>query len=200
MPLEKWKGLLILAKFDLFLIKASLSRFVTLNLYASGKTLNRWVKKMKLVMYFVIGIAIVIQFIQPDFKNPAVDEKVALNSDPHVMSVLKTSCYDCHSSETKYPWYQNVAPVSWVMSDHIVRGRKALDFSNWANIDAKVKLERLERAKQMVNNEMMPKHEYLLMHKNAVLNAKEKQTLEQFFDSQIKELGGTPNTLKAFNI
>ncbi|MDD5159474.1 MAG: heme-binding domain-containing protein [Sulfuricurvum sp.] len=155
---------------------------------------------MKLVMYFVIGIAIVIQFIQPDFKNPAVDEKVALNSDPHVMSVLKTSCYDCHSSETKYPWYQNVAPVSWVMSDHIVRGRKALDFSNWANIDAKVKLERLERAKQMVNNEMMPKHEYLLMHKNAVLNAKEKQTLEQFFDSQIKELGGTPNTLKAFNI
>lgn len=155
---------------------------------------------MKIVLYFVICVAIAIQFIRPDFKNPPVDESVALNSDPHVMNVLQTSCYDCHSNETKYPWYQNVAPVSWIMSDHIERGRKALDFSNWANIDPKVKLLRLERAKQVVNNDMMPKHDYLLMHKNAVLNAKEKEILEQFFDSQIKELGGSTNTLKEFNI
>lgn len=155
---------------------------------------------MKIVLYFVIVVAIAMQFIRPDFKNPAVDEKVTLNADPHVMSTLKTSCYDCHSSETKYPWYQNVAPVSWIMSDHIVRGRKALDFSNWATIDPKVKLLRLERAKQMVTNDMMPKHEYLVIHKNAVLTNEEKQMLEQFFDAQIKELGGTLNTVKAFNI
>ncbi|MFA5215544.1 heme-binding domain-containing protein [Sulfuricurvum sp.] len=155
---------------------------------------------MKIVVYFVIVVAIAIQFIRPDFNNPAVDEKVTLNADPHVMSTLKTSCYDCHSSETKYPWYQNVAPVSWIMSDHIVRGRKALDFSNWANIDPKVKLERLERAKQMITNEMMPKHEYLWIHKNAVLNKDDKQTLEQFFDEQIKELGGTLNNVEKVKI
>jgi len=157
-------------------------------------------EKMKMIVYFVVGIAIAIQFIRPDFKNPAVDEKVALNTDHKVMSVLKTSCYDCHSDETKYPWYQNVAPVSWVMSGHIESGRKALDFSNWANIDAKVKLQRLERAKQLVNNNMMPKHEYLWMHKNAALNHEAKQTLEEFFDSQIKELGGSTSTLKEYNI
>lgn len=151
-------------------------------------------------MYFVIGIAIMIQFIRPDFNNPPVDESVALNTDPHVMSVLKTSCYDCHSSETKYPWYQNVAPVSWIMSDNIVRGRKALDFSNWANLDAKVKLERLERAKKMITNEMMPKYEYLLMHKNAVLKNEDKQMLERFFDSQMKELGGTLNNVQKVTI
>lgn len=151
---------------------------------------------MNKLVYVVIGVAIAIQFIRPDFINPAVDEKVALNSDPKVLSVLKTSCYDCHSSETKYPWYQNVAPVSWIMSDHIVRGRKALDFSNWANIDPKVKLLRLERAKQVINNDMMPKHDYLLMHKNAILNNEEKRTLEEFFDSQIQELGGTQNKMK----
>lgn len=155
---------------------------------------------MKMIVYFVVGIAIAIQFIRPDFKNTTVDEKIALNTDYKVMSVLKTSCYDCHSNETQYPWYHNVAPVSWIMSDHIERGRKALDFSNWANIDATVKLERLERAKQLVNNEMMPKHEYLLMHKNAVLNNKEKQTLEQFFDSQIKELGGSLNNVNDVKI
>lgn len=143
---------------------------------------------MKKIVYWVLGIAIVIQFIRPDFQNPKVDATVALKTDQKVMGILKTSCYDCHSNETKYPWYHNVAPVSWVMSNNIVNGRKALDFSNWANIDAKVKLERLQRAKQLVNIEMMPKNEYLLMHKNAALNSEEKKRLEEFFDSEIKNL------------
>lgn len=151
---------------------------------------------MNKIVYFVVGFAIVIQFIRPDFNNPPVDEKVALNADPKVMNVLKTSCFDCHSNETQYPWYHNVAPVSWILSDHIQRGRKALDFSNWENIDPAVKLKRLERAKKVINNDSMPKHDYLLMHKNAVLNTEDKQILKQFFDSQIKELGGTPDELK----
>lgn len=146
---------------------------------------------MKKAIYFAVGAAIAIQFIRPDFKNQAVDEKVALNTDQKVMSILKTSCYDCHSHETKYPWYHNIAPLSWVMSDNIERGREALDFSNWANIDAKVKLERLARAKKVISNEMMPKSEYLLIHKNAVLKKEEKHLLEQFFDSQIEELGNS---------
>jgi hypothetical protein len=144
---------------------------------------------MKKSVFWVLGIALVMQFIRPDFKNPLVDEKVALNTDPKIMNVLKNSCYDCHSSETKYPWYHNIAPVSWVMSDNIDSGRKAIDFSNWANMDAKVKVQRLERGKQLIANELMPKGEYVLMHKNAVLNNEEKQILEQFFDSQLKELG-----------
>jgi hypothetical protein len=155
---------------------------------------------MKNVVFVVLGFAIAIQFIRPDFTNPAVDEKITLNGDPKVMSLLKTSCYDCHSNETKYPWYQNVAPVSWFLSDHIEQGRKALNFSNWANIDPNMRLKRLERAKQMISNDSMPKHEYLMMHKNAVLNNEEKQMLEDFFDSQIKELGGSLTDVKEFNI
>ncbi|MFY9143661.1 heme-binding domain-containing protein [Sulfuricurvum sp.] len=146
---------------------------------------------MNKTVYWVLGIAIVIQFVRPDFQNPKVDATVALNTDQEVMGILKNSCYDCHSNETKYPWYHNVAPVSWVMSNNIVNGRKALDFSNWANIDAKVKLERLERAKQLVNIEMMPKNEYLLMHKNAALNSEEKKRLEEFFDSEIEHLSNS---------
>ena len=143
---------------------------------------------MKKIVFVVVGFVVAIQFIRPDFHNPAVDEKVALNTDAHVMGVLKNSCYDCHSNETKYPWYHNVAPVSWVMSNNIQSGRKALDFSNWANIDPAIKLQRLERAKQVINNAMMPKSEYLLMHKNAVLNLKEKQILEHFFDEEIQKI------------
>ncbi|MBU0632054.1 heme-binding domain-containing protein [bacterium] len=143
---------------------------------------------IKKIFFWVLGIAVLIQFIRPDFKNPKVDETLALHADAKVMGILKTSCYDCHSNETKYPWYHNLAPVSWVMSSHINDGRKALDFSNWANIDAEVKLKRLKRAKQLVNNELMPKSEYLLMHKDAGLDKDAKETLDAFFDLQMKEL------------
>jgi len=143
---------------------------------------------MKKIAFWVLGIAIAIQLIRPDFQNTPVDETIALKADAQVMSVLKKSCYDCHSQETNFPWYRNIAPVSWVMADHINLGRKALDFSNWGNMDPKIKLERLARAKQVIYNHRMPKQEYLMMHENAVLTQKEKKVLEQFFDSEIYTL------------
>lgn len=151
---------------------------------------------MKAVVYTIVGVVALMQLFRPDFNTPPVDQKVALHADPKVISILKKSCYDCHSGETFYPWYHNVAPVSWIMADHINRGRQAIDFSHWGTMDASIKLKRLERAKQMIHNDMMPKHEYLLMHKNAILNAQEKETLDHFFDEQIKELGGSLTTMK----
>ena len=142
---------------------------------------------MKKLFYWVLGIAIVIQFIRPDFKNPKVDENATLQADPQVMSVLQGACYDCHSNETKYPWYHNVAPVSWVMADHINTGRKALNFSNWENIDPKIKLERLKRGDHLVAIDVMPIGEYKYMHKKANLNQAQKELLENFFDDQIKK-------------
>lgn len=143
---------------------------------------------MKKVFYWVIGFFIVIQFIRPDLQNTKVDETVALKADAKVMSLLNKSCYDCHSQETVYPWYSNIAPISWVMADHINQGRKAVDFSNWENIDPKIKLERLERAKQVIYNYRMPKQEYIMMHENALLTPEEKKLLEQFFDTEIKKI------------
>lgn len=143
---------------------------------------------MKKIFFWAIGLAVAIQFIRPDFQNTRVDETMTLKANANVMGVLKKSCYDCHSQETKYPWYQNIAPISWVMADHINLGRKALDFSNWENIDPKIKLERLERAKQVIYNHRMPKQEYLMMHENAVLTLQEKQLLEKFFDEEIEKI------------
>jgi hypothetical protein len=74
------------------------------------------------------------------------------------------------------------------MSANIKEGRAALNFSHWEAIDANVKLERLERAKKLIRNEMMPKSDYILMHENAVLTNEDKKTLEEFFDSQIEKL------------
>lgn len=148
---------------------------------------------MKKTLLTVAVIVVAMQLIRPDFTNPPLDSAVVLHADTAVMEVLKTSCYDCHSSETSYPWYHQVAPVSWIMAKNITEGRKALDFSHWAAIDPETKLLRMKRAKQVVANEMMPKREYLWMHEHAVLSPQGKQVLTQFFDSQITELGGKPN-------
>ena len=147
------------------------------------------------LLYWIVGIAIVIQFIRPDFKNPKVDDTVALHADAKVASLLKTSCYDCHSNETKYPWYHNVAPISWVMADHIDDGRKALNFSDWANIAPDVKQKRLERAKQLIGHDVMPMSEYCLIHKDAILDKDGKKVLEQFCDEEINKLPKVQNTL-----
>jgi hypothetical protein len=143
---------------------------------------------MKKIFYWVFGFAIVIQFIRPNFETISIDETVTLKTDPQVMNVLKNSCYDCHSQETKYPWYHDIAPVSWVIANHIDQGRKALDFSNWEKIDSKIKLERLERAKQVIYNHRMPKQEYLIMHENAALSEIDKKKLESFFNLEIEKI------------
>lgn len=142
---------------------------------------------MKLLMWFV-GFFILIQLIRPDFHNPKVDANATLKTSPEVMTVLKGACYDCHSNETVYPWYHNLAPVSWIMADHINDGRKALNFSEWANIDPSIKLQRLKRAKHLVLINQMPDNEYQLMHDTANLTEGQKTLINNFFDAQIKLL------------
>ena len=142
---------------------------------------------MKLLIW-IIGFFALIQLIRPDFHNPKIDENATLKTSPEVMSVLKGACYDCHSNETIYPWYKNMAPVSWVMADHINSGRKALNFSDWSNIDPVKKLERLKRAKHLVQINQMPDNQYQMMHKAANLTQTQKTLLNSFFDEQIKLL------------
>jgi len=143
---------------------------------------------MKYAFFIVLGILLVIQVVRPNFTNAKVNPKVAFHASIPVMKILKSSCYDCHSNETKYPWYSNIAPVSWFMADHINRGRKAINFSDWAQMDPKVKLSRLKRLNHLIKQNLMPINNYTWMHKHAKLNPKQKKILEQFFDKQIEKL------------
>ncbi|MDD3342756.1 MAG: heme-binding domain-containing protein [Sulfurospirillaceae bacterium] len=143
---------------------------------------------MKKILFGLLGILVAIQFIRPTFSNANVDEKIALQADEKVMSVLKKACYDCHSDETQYPWTKNIAPASWVIADHIKEGRKALNFSQWEAIDAKLKTTRLKRAQQLVSNGLMPVPSYTMIHKEAKLNSDEKELLKHFFDTQLEKL------------
>ncbi len=135
----------------------------------------------------LLGILLALQLIRPEMTNPPVDKARTLKAPEKVMKILKTSCYDCHSFETIWPWYAQIAPLSWSIAGHVNEGREALNFSRYNEIDPKIKTKRLKRAIQTINNGMMPLSSYLLLHKDAKLNNTQKETLIEWCNRELKK-------------
>lgn len=129
-----------------------------------------------------------IQFISVDKTNPQIDDKLTLKAPKEVMNVLKTSCYDCHSYETTWPIYSNIAPVSFFISSHIQNARKAMNFSKWHEIDNKIKVQRLKRAVTTVNNGMMALPSYIYAHEEARLSKEDKNILINWFKKELESI------------
>ena len=128
----------------------------------------------KKIIYGLIGIAIVIQFFRIDKKNPAVnsaDDLIEIVQPPQEIA----ACYDCHSFESKYPWYSNVAPVSWWVKYHIDEGREELNFSKWSTYSAKKKDHKLEEIVEEVEEGEMPLKPYPITHPDAQLSEMQKE-------------------------
>jgi len=131
---------------------------------------------MKIVKKIAIALLVVLvgmQFFRPD-KNQAEGDYVAAfvaetQPSPEVQGILKSACYDCHSANTNYPWYSNVAPISYWLADHIEEGKEHLDFSDWANYTAKKKDHKLEELVEEVKEGEMPLNEYTWTHADARL-------------------------------
>ena len=143
---------------------------------------------MKQFILITLGILVLIQFIRPDRTNPPVDESVALKVSGETGKILKRSCYDCHSDETKWPWYSNIAPFSWSIVSHVKNGRLALNFSKWKEIPKEIKVKRLKRAIKTTANGMMPLPSYLWIHKDAKLSKNDKAVLKAWFEERLKQL------------
>ncbi|MEO2051069.1 MAG: heme-binding domain-containing protein [Allomuricauda sp.] len=131
---------------------------------------------MKIVKKIAIALLVVLvgmQFFRPE-KNQAEGDYVAAfvaetQPSPEVQGILKSACYDCHSANTNYPWYSNVAPISYWLADHIEEGKEHLDFSDWANYTAKKKDHKLEELVEEVKEGEMPLNEYTWTHADARL-------------------------------
>jgi Haem-binding domain len=94
-----------------------------------------------------------------------------------VETILKSSCYDCHSNNTMYPWYAEVQPVAWWLADHIKDGKKELNFSEFASYRIGKQYRKLEEINKEVKENEMPLDSYLWIHKNAKLSDQQKLTL-----------------------
>lgn len=141
---------------------------------------------LKKTAIFILLILLGIQFIEIDKSAPAIDETLTLQAPQEIMALLKQSCYDCHSFETRWPYYSSIAPVSFFMASHVKNGRNALNFSLWSAMDEKIKAQRLQRAVETVNNERMALPSYISAHEEAKLNKEEKITLTNWFKSELK--------------
>ncbi|MDB5201597.1 MAG: cytochrome [Ferruginibacter sp.] len=139
----------------------------------------RFLKKFLLVL---LVIFLLIQFYPRAKKNVATaasgNEISAKFTVPeNVQSVLKVSCYDCHSNNTVYPWYSHIQPVSWWLNNHIVDGKKELNFSEFSSYSLRKQYKKLEEIGDQVEHDEMPLSSYTLIHTNAKLNADQKALL-----------------------
>lgn len=126
---------------------------------------------MKYFKYFLILallVLVVLQFVRPEKNNSgyetvALFEKEAVPSNK-VAAILKTNCYDCHSDQTQYPWYAELAPVSYWMDDHINHGKGHFNVSEWSSYSAKKKDHKLEELIEFVEEGEMPLDSYTWLH------------------------------------
>lgn len=133
-----------------------------------------------LVILLAAGF-IIIQFFRPARTNPPVDPaksiEATLQVSPQVAAIFDRSCSDCHSSKTIWPWYTNVAPVSWFLVNHVNDGRRAMNLSEWGSYDKDKQSRRLRDLCEQVQDSEMPLSTYTPLHPKAKLSADDKKTI-----------------------
>jgi hypothetical protein len=137
-----------------------------------------WKKKALLTLLIVF---IAIQFIQPAHnKNEQVlptDIVEMYNVPLNVQSVLKTSCYDCHSNNTRYPWYFSIQPLGWMLNKHVNEGKENLNFSELGSYSERKRANKFRAIAKSINDGTMPLSQYTIMHKDAKLTTDAKTLL-----------------------
>lgn len=135
----------------------------------------------------VVAIVLVIQVIPvernvstvPPGQSFEKTEKVPAN----VAAILKVSCYDCHSNNTRYPWYSELQPGAWFMAQHITKGKEELNFDEFNNYSKRRKKAKIKSIISQIEKDEMPLKSYRMMHGNARLSADEKKELLDFFNT-----------------
>ncbi|HSK73405.1 MAG TPA: heme-binding domain-containing protein [Pyrinomonadaceae bacterium] len=153
-------------------------------------------KILKIIAIVLFIFIIAIQFFRPDRINLPVVEAETLQASTEVpedvQNILQTSCNDCHTNQTNWIWYSNIAPVSWKMVEHVEDGRRELNFSIWNTYDTKRKTRKLEEICEMVESREMPLPSYLWLHWNARLHDEQVKILCDWTAKEIERLAGNP--------
>jgi hypothetical protein len=126
-------------------------------------------------------LLIIIQFIPVEKSNPAIESEIPATAE--VQKILSRSCYDCHSHQTVWPWYSQVAPVSWLIAHDVKEGREHLNFSVWSEFDWRKKVKIFEEIQEVIEKGEMPLTSYLWMHPNARLDINDQMILKSWLES-----------------
>jgi hypothetical protein len=138
-------------------------------------------RRWKLAGLGVISILVLLQFFQPESNSapvdPEVDMLVLVSPPEQVRDLIRNSCYDCHSNQTVYPWYNRISPVSWYLNKHIRDGKEELNFSDFGLLDKAEKIGALSDFCDALDAGTMPLPSYLLIHKKARLSEEDREAL-----------------------
>jgi hypothetical protein len=138
-------------------------------------------KPVKVALIVVVVSLVGIQLIRPDRTNPPVDAGHTINNQlqtpPEVTRILERSCHDCHSNQTTWPWYSNVAPVSWLVADDVSEGREHMNFSEWSQYDRAEAADLVGNICKWTSRGKMPLPSYLLIHRDAKLSPQDVKAL-----------------------
>ena len=150
-------------------------------------------KILKIVLIILVVGLVAIQFFnRPDMSTtteitPGHITKV-MTVPANVESILKRSCYDCHSDHTVWPWYSSIAPASWLVGDDVVKGRKKMNFSQWDKMPTAKQEARLNEICEEIKSDEMPLPPYLILHGDAKLSQADKDILCQWVEVELKKL------------
>ncbi len=134
-------------------------------------------KKLKYSLGGLVVLFLAIQLIPVNRDNPTTDASLEIKAPVEVMDIIKTSCYDCHSNKTEWPFYSYIAPLSWLVAGDVEHGREELNFSEWYKMSAEKISRKKEKLVEEVMEGKMPLPIYLYTHSNAELDEMQKQVL-----------------------
>ncbi len=153
--------------------------------------LNSRVKtKLQWMFAALVVVFAFLQLTNPNRTNPPVTpghDLFALHPPPpKVVALMHTACFDCHSQETRWPWYSRIAPASWLVARDVSQGRAKLNFSDWPVTDPDRAARKFGNISDVVDSAEMPPKKYTLIHRDAVLSADQRQAIVDWAEAQAK--------------
>ena len=137
-----------------------------------------YIRQAKKAGWIILVVLLAIQLIRPARNISGqvlpTDIKNIITVPLNVQVLLQTSCYDCHSNHTNYPWYANLQPVGWLLNNHVQNGKKQLNFSDFGSYSTRRQLSKLKAIGSQVQDGEMPLLSYTWMHSNAKLRKEDK--------------------------
>lgn len=145
-------------------------------------------KLFRYILIFLFVVFLTMQFFQPKKNLGILSTGKDLFSQVYVndtiKALLETSCFDCHSNHTNYPWYGQISPVSVFLNKHVTEGKKELNFSEWRDYSHKDKISKLVDIYDEVEGGDMPLESYLKIHKDAILSKHEREMIMSWAEKE----------------
>ena len=150
--------------------------------------MKRLFQVFRWLVIVVVVCLVVAQLYRPAKTNPVIDPSQTIEARMQVpapvSAIFDRSCNDCHSHKSRWPWYSNVAPVSWFVINHVNEARQNLNFSEWGRYTKSDADGLLKRICREVKSGGMPLSSYTPLHPGSTLSAEDVKTLCDWTDSE----------------